>query len=332
MKKYIFPALIIIAAILFCACSNDDITINRKFTISVDASGVPAPFKNIETSANTNNLSSLSDGFQLRVRVLVYNSEGKAIVSQQQYRDSYLDAGTPFSTELENGTYTFVAITDIVPPSSSVIKSIWTLKGETDINEAELICDYNMDINPREYGILGIVKRQISITQETQNITLQPTPAGALLLVTFNGLSTASSKGYDRFYLCTNVLPSQVIFKDDEAAISTHSDVTEGYLNGLRLIKNASKEKNDNETGDYMFFLPCQLRMSFAYALNDKLAPCGATLSQSLEAGSGYNVILDLVASNYIVDINSVVTFTQPSAGKASQPAPTRSLRLADVQ
>ena len=131
MKKYILSALTAIAAILFSACSNDDITIERHITISVDASGVTAPFKNIEPAKNTNYLSSLSDGYRLRVRVLVYDSERKAIVNLQQYRDSYLDVGKPFSIGLENGTYTFVAITDVVPPSSNKIE-YWSLKNESE--------------------------------------------------------------------------------------------------------------------------------------------------------------------------------------------------------
>lgn len=335
MKKYILPALTVIAAILFSACSNDDITINRKFTISVDASGIPAAFSNVDAGEAVNSISSVTDGFRLRVRVLVYNSEGKAVVNQQQYRDSYLDAGTLFSTELESGTYTFVAITDVVPPSSSSIKSIWTFTDENDINKALLT--YNADSNTAKYAILGVQSQQVVITDETQNVILQPKPVGALVRVLFTGLSTAAKNNYYLFALRTNYTPKTVSF--NEGNVSTTSEASEfnsqGQItrNGIDYVIDSTKETSDAMIGSYLFFLPCEINCRFAYVLPNKSSGwCGPVLTGILEAGVGYAAKLDLTASGNVVSVNSVATFTQPGANKASQPAPPHSLRLADVQ
>ena len=330
MKKYILPALTAIAAILFGACSNDDITINRKFTISVDASGVVTPFKNLETGANTNNLNTLNEGFRLRVRVIVYDSEGKAIVTHQQYRNSYLDAGTPFSMGLENGSYTFVAITDVVAPSTTNIGSnIWKLEDEDDINKAVL--KYNATATQR-YGILGIQNQQVNITVDTQSVILQPKPVGALLRVVFRGLKKAQSAGYSSFGLYTNSLPNMVDVDYKDAANSAHSTTTAGSLGGLNYLRNTSTSY-DTEA-DYLFFLPCDIRMRFGNrksATQTSATPIGETFSERLEAGIGYDITLDLNASD--LESNSfVATFTQPSAGGAGLSAPVHSLRLADVQ
>ena len=335
MKKYLLTALAAIAAILFGACSNDNITINRKFTISVDASEVPAAFSNIEASQAINGISTVTDGFRLRVRVLVYNSEGKAVVSLQQYRDSYFDAGTPFSTELENGIYTFVAITDIVPPSVSSIKSIWTLTNESDINKAVLT--YNEESNSAKYAILGIKSQQITITEKTQNVTLLPKPAGALVRIIFTGMATAAQNGYYLFALRTNHTPKTIDFK--EGKVSTHSEVSEnnsqGQMtrNGIDYAIDARQEESDGMTGSYLFFLPCEINCRFAYIMSDRSSGwCGPVLTGTLEAGVGYAAKLDLTACGNIVSEASTATFIQPGAGGVSQTAPIRSLRLADIK
>ena len=71
MKKYIYVLLAFMA--IFTSCSNDDITIRTATNFKINPSTVIAPFT---WEYESGDLESFNTDYRLRIRLLIYNSDG----------------------------------------------------------------------------------------------------------------------------------------------------------------------------------------------------------------------------------------------------------------
>lgn len=175
MKKYISLMAIAIVAI-FASCSNDDITISTSYTINVNASGVVSSF--IEAKAGE--LEKFSDADErLRIRVLVYNSNGELTAQETGYYTNY-NTQLKASLSLSTGNYTVIGISDVVLMSgSSVDTEFWTISGMSKLSELKILDQGYVGYEAR---VLGIAKYSLTIDDNQSsslNVNLQP--AGALV-------------------------------------------------------------------------------------------------------------------------------------------------------
>lgn len=177
MKKYISLMAIAIVAI-FASCSNDDITIKRTLTIKVDPSGVISPFPEEYPSE----LTSFDTSCKLRVRVLAYDDNGLLAYADSVFLNNY-QSDMSVSTSLPVGKYTFVATTDVVEYSSKVTDEAWNLSEKDNINNTKIKAREQSGLFAGKYNILGITSQAVNISEDTQSVALNPTPAGALIRI-----------------------------------------------------------------------------------------------------------------------------------------------------
>lgn len=256
MKKYIsFVAVALVA--LFTSCSNDDITIERGVTIKVDPSGVVSPFPE-EWSGE---LTTFDSSFKLRVRVLVYDENGLLVLNKSSNLDNY-KMEMSISSKLATGTYTMLATTDLVPTSGS---EYWTLTNENNINTATIT---TQDIGfGGKYRILGFCSQKLTVSENSQSVTLHPTPAGALIRMYYNNVYAYNNVKY--YILYANRSSNSMTFdKDGNPNLQPYAspdgefDVPCSYVD----VENA---QSDNLYGWYFLFPQDNISFRFVWASTD---------------------------------------------------------------
>lgn len=179
MKKIIF--LLLIATIGFTSCTNDEIEISYNTTFKVNPSTVIKPFT---FEFNAGELEGFSSNYKLRLRLLIYNSDGILVQEATDYFGNYatlMNATLPLSP----GKYTAIATSDIVKMSSNKISlEYWTLHdyknlSTTRLNDAGYI---------GQNTILGISKKEFTVSGQNDNIKIDVQPAGALAYVNYRGV------------------------------------------------------------------------------------------------------------------------------------------------
>lgn len=184
MKK-IFFTLLAFAGML-ASCSNDDIEIiQTQNTVTVNPSYVISPF----TYENvTGELESFPTDYKLRVRVLAYDADGVLKASDTQFLSSYAGLAS-CNLGLPSGTYTVVALTDVVQTydGSSIELEYWTLSDESNLSTTKVTdAGYLGGV----YKILGVASQQLTVGEGSSESILYPQPAGALCLVEWYNIDT----------------------------------------------------------------------------------------------------------------------------------------------
>ena len=135
MKKIVYSIVIAVFALMVVACDNEPITITYGVPVKVDPSGVISPFT---YEIITGELESFDTENKLRVRLLAYNSEGKLAASDSAFLTNYA-AILNSSLQLTEGTYTLIAITDVVEHASNrTTFEYWKLSNISDINQVKV--------------------------------------------------------------------------------------------------------------------------------------------------------------------------------------------------
>lgn len=119
MKKYIISAMALLA-MLVTSCSNEDITIEAPSTISVNAAGVISHFQEYKAGE----LEVMDSGRKLRLRALVYNSNGELVAQHTDYFTNY-NVQLKTSEFLSPGTYTVIGISDVVKMQGNTVGTEW---------------------------------------------------------------------------------------------------------------------------------------------------------------------------------------------------------------
>lgn len=180
MKKYIYMMLVVLAA-GFTSCSNDDIPMEEDVTMKtfettfiVDPSGVVEPYR-FEWTAGE--LSKIPNDAQLRIRILIYDSNGEIVEILTQKQSNYQSVWS-VKKELEAGTYTALVISDVVNTNDPNVEEYWTLEDYGKINDAKLTK------NPKYLGyqkeILGMCNFNFSVESSNSSISLDLEPVGAV--------------------------------------------------------------------------------------------------------------------------------------------------------
>ena len=195
MKKVLFILTSVIALVL-SSCSNDDIPVSQSTTFKIDPANVIRPFT---YEINPGDLEGVDSDYSLRVRLLVYNSEGILAQSGTQYLSSYASIVST-SVNLEKGDYTAVVITDVVEKEGDDISwACWELSDEHSLTTAKVT---DLGYIGGKSKILGIGSKKFSVTGEAEEISINPSPAGAVLCTMWRNIHTFSD--VDMIVLETN--------------------------------------------------------------------------------------------------------------------------------
>lgn len=300
MKNKFFVSIIATVLVaLFASCSNDSIEVERQLTVRVIPIGVVEPF-NYEYRKGE--LTTLNADYRLRTRLIVYNTEGKAVEKRTYYLKSYNDEMV-IQSSLPNGTYQMVAITDVVA-GEDYSYEYWTLSNEDELGQMKISSVKNAQKGSaqNEPGyqkcILGIDSRQVQITNESMEVELAPKPAGALLCVYIKDAKKIAN--VRQLQLRTNQMSDYISF-NTKGSFATSTERSEGEsLDGMGTHWNIPSITGV-DVACYLFFLPTdKITMAFAYGLVGETKGHYATekIDKSLEAGAEYEMLLDLTATS----------------------------------
>lgn len=175
MKKF-FTLIMVVVSAFVASCTNDDVPIEdyTDTTFKVYLNNI-VDIPNIY-EVYTGELESVSKGYKLRVRLLVYNSDGTLVASETEYFSSYNDIMSTTMT-LEEGKYYAVAITDVINSDGKF--SYWILSDENSINSAR-VTDNGYIGGQNKF--LGVGSVEFSLFTSTEEVTIKPSLAGAIIL------------------------------------------------------------------------------------------------------------------------------------------------------
>lgn len=289
MKRYLYTSVIALLTICFIACENDPITISYGTPIKVDPSGVIAPFT-YEVKAGE--LESFSSSYKLRIRVLAYDVDGKLAAADTSFLTNY--AGIMNTTlTLQEGTYTLIAITDVVRYSSGkTTLEYWILSGIQDINQTKIT---NAGYIGGKNKILGIDSKRISVSGESSTVNLAPSAAGALLCVRV--LHMHQFTNVTEYKLLANRNADFLTFDSQGNAISTPQNDNNQFKWRVTYF-NPQDEAYANYSGYYAYnfmFPVSNANYKFVYSTESETDEELATnMLVNLEKGDEYLFLLEL--------------------------------------
>ena len=110
MKKYMIMCMAVVA-LLFASCKNEDISISREVTFTVNPYDVINGFVN--NQANEGDLDMLSSSYRIRTQVFAYDADGKLVDHEVNYLKDY-HSTMDVSFDLPDGNYIAIAKIDFI--------------------------------------------------------------------------------------------------------------------------------------------------------------------------------------------------------------------------
>ena len=202
MKKYILMMLVVLAA-GFTSCSNDDIPMEEDVTMKtfdvtfiVDPSNVVEGYK---FELNPGELQVVPDDAQLRLRILLYDSNGELVETLNHKQSNYQSVWTE-KIQLEAGTYTALVLSNVINIDNPNVEEYWTLENYGKIKDARL--SKNQEWLGYQKEILGINNKQFSVSASNLSVSVDLEPVGAACYMYMSNLETYP--GIDGYSLLTN--------------------------------------------------------------------------------------------------------------------------------
>lgn len=306
MKKILF--LLLIAAIGFTSCTNDEIEISYNTTFKVNPSTVVKPFT---FEFNAGELEGFSSNYKLRLRLLIYNSEGILVQEATDYFGNYatlMNATLPLGT----GEYTAIAISDIVKMSGNDISlQFWTIHDYKNLSTTRLNDEGYIGQNT----ILGISKKNFTVTGQNDNIKIDVKPAGALVYVNYKGVYHYSDVlSYE--LSCTKV--SEGCIFDEEGNYTTIEESNNNQYN-WRISTIDVEDATYKNMYEITYILPTDnLNLKFqAWTEDKKYVSISNTMTINPKAGEEYLFIMDIENLETTYGIVNGSNYSTPVIDKA---------------
>lgn len=174
--------LIASVALLF-SCNNDkEVEISYQLTATVDVIDVVKNIKDIDKSDLFPN--GEVDEAKVHVSFLLYDNEGNLIMQELKKLNTFQEKMT-VNKAIEEGDYTIVCTAFVVQDQNNL--TFWKFENVNTLRDFKITYPTAW-ISPQ--AVLGVSKQEISINN-SENITINVKPAGALLTLDFDYLSTA---------------------------------------------------------------------------------------------------------------------------------------------
>lgn len=202
MKKYMIMCMALVA-LLFASCKNENISISREVSFTVNPYDVINGFVN--NQADEGDLDLLPSSFRLRTQVYVYDMDGKLVDYDVDYLKDY-HSTMETSFDLPDGNYIAIATTDVVKYDGSVTFEFWNFEGKEKLTELKI---NHAGYLGYEYKILGVGRQNVKVQhgQIEYSIRLEPQGALALCIVwgihSFNDVNSYDLKTNRAFKCCS---------------------------------------------------------------------------------------------------------------------------------
>lgn len=287
MKKILY-SLIAVLAIVMSSCSNDDIEITRAISVKVNPSGVIAPFT---YEKNAGELESFNTNYKLRIHTFAYNEKGILVAQDVQYLENYASIANS-NLNLEKGTYTIAAVTDVVKMDGANIKTEYWKISDTEKLSTTKITDAGRIGG--KYKILGVDIQKMTLGDNKNECRLNPKSVGALCLVEWYNIHTFS---FVEQYSLDMSKTCEFLQLNEQGSY----EISEKNENGafkwrLTFLEPSNYTSLDYDNG-YYFVLPMKnVNFKYTYTANGSKKDVfnEDPASVSFEAGGEYWFALDL--------------------------------------
>lgn len=183
MKKYMIMCMAVVA-LLFASCKNENISISREVTFSVNPYDVINGFVN--NQANEGDLDLLPNSYRVRTQVYVYDTDGKLVDYDVDYlKDYHSTMNTSF--DLPDGNYIAIATTDVVEYNGGVTFEYWTFDGKEKLNQLKI---NHAGYLGYENKILGVGRQIVNVQHGQTEFSIRLEPQGALALCIVWGIQS----------------------------------------------------------------------------------------------------------------------------------------------
>ena len=276
--------IMVIVSVFVASCSNDAVPIeyHTATTFKVNLNNI-VDIPNIY-EINAGELEGVSSGYKLRVRLLVYNSDGALVASETEHFSSYNDIMSTTVT-LEEGLYTAVAITDIIKGSFSY----WTLSEENSITYAR-VTDNGYIGGQNKF--LGVGARTFNLSGTTKEVIIDPSLAGAVLLTLWRNVNAYNN--VNTMTLESNRMSKYLEFSGSGSIGYVLDNDNNNFKWRVNYIERADFPDSKNVYA-YCFAFPGK-NISYKYSL--ETSDIGIletdTFTMNLEAGYEYYFCLNL--------------------------------------
>lgn len=188
MKKYLAIFAVLFTVIL-SSCSNDDIPVLETTVIRVNPSTV---MSNFTYQLNPGDLDGVGSDQELRIRLFIYDDNGKLVDEQVQTVRNYLTTAS-FEANLPSGeSYTAIAITDVTSSKTGTVAEYWGIEDTSDLSSLRI--DYlGYENNYGDQEILGVKSATI---YSGENTTINVEAAGALVCTSARNIHAYSDIKY----------------------------------------------------------------------------------------------------------------------------------------
>lgn len=318
MKKYIYMMLVVLTA-GFASCSNDDIPMEEDVTMKtfdvtfvIDPSDVVEGYK-FEWDAGE--LQVVPDDAQLRLRILIYDSNGE-IVDLLTHKQSNYQSTWSIKTELEAGTYTALVISDVINTNNPDVEEYWTLENYEKIKDARL--SKNQKWLGYQKEILGMNSMLFSVENSNTSISINVNPIGAACYLLIRNLEAYSGiiNGYD---LVTNHNVTYAFWDssfelkiEKDIASNNGDDVWDRFNTSVGGCINLKDYEFGEGTGynfhAFFYLLPSQ-KQNFAFVADEELEMGSEMFLSEIKNGEQYVFYCELgfqydgFASNRCYDV-----------------------------
>lgn len=290
MKKILFILTSLIVLVL-SSCSNDDIPVSQATTFKIDPANVIQPFS---YEINPGDLEGVDSDNALRVRLLVYNAKGVLVQSETQYLSSYASIMST-SVNLEKGDYSAVVITDVVEmDGDNVSWACWELSDENSITTAKIT---DLGYIGGKSKILGIGSQKFTVSEVSEEIAINPTPAGAVLCVMWRNIHTFSD--VDMIVLETNRSSDYLVMNSNGGYDVAVENDNNNYSWRMAMLEPSEYPNSTNIYGYYFTFPINNISFRFRIDTSDSESVYSDAMPFNINVGSEYYFEIDLCDPDY---------------------------------
>lgn len=189
MKKKIFLSLSLVTSLLFSACTNDDIIIDRvlpkhSVTYNVSTQGMYDTFG--QTSYVRENYLR-EDTLCIGITTFVYDSKGNCVDSKLTTIKNFNSTSQTFDNLLEGQQYTFVTIETLVNPINNNKSSCWNFDDTESLSTLKI----TQTRRPSRVNILGVCYETVSVSND---VSVNVTPEAIGSFINFHCFNWDNSK------------------------------------------------------------------------------------------------------------------------------------------
>ena len=247
MKTFRILLILTLALTSFSACETENGDIFVRWFVDYEEDAVEFTYPatvNVTNSQLVSNITdpyssqplfpmgAVSNQYQVRTNILVYNNQDVLVGEFTVYRSSFNESAS-YTLELPNGQYTAVAVTDI---SYNNADNVWKIADQNNLNSLR-ITFANQYVADKE-GIVAARSQEFVVADNSTSVNLAPVHLGASYVLYFNNFNFAA---HQYLYFSLNIDPDDYLL------------VSQSYSRKLTMYRFSELDFEKKYSGYYVY-------------------------------------------------------------------------------